>query len=290
MQHSRSFAFAAALLLPLCSSCFAQCSQAMVQGTWGWQGHGTAMISVSGVATPMPMPFVALGTVKIDNQGSYTSHGTASYGGQIQKADWSGSIQVNPDCTATDTYTFGPFDGADRWVILGFGNEMRSFPTKLLGNPTAGVYSFRRLSWGEPQCTGDMVRGVYAGTGDGTYMIPMPGLSQPASTPFSFISTQLFQNDGSGTAANTGSMAGAIYDVTFPKLSLNVSPDCTATVSYTDAVNKQLPGQTSSGAIKYIVLDYGNELIGMETESNVGLPITLVEYKRISMTPPGSGR
>src|SRR5512140_2785317 len=108
MRHHRTFVCAAAFVLSLCSPSFAECSLNTVRGTWAFQGRGTGFINVPGSSTPMPAPFVALGTVKIDNQGRYTAHGTASAGGQVQDADWSGSIQVNPDCTATDTYTYGP--------------------------------------------------------------------------------------------------------------------------------------------------------------------------------------
>ena len=239
----------------------------------------------------MPAPFVALGTVKIDNQGRYTAHGTASAGGQVQDADWSGSIQVNPDCTATDTYTYGPFQGADRWVILGSGNEMRSFPTKLLGSPTAAMYYYWRIARGEePNCTSDMVRGVYGGSAEGIYMIPVPGQPQPVPTPFSGIFTQTFRYGGTGTAVATGSMGGSIFDVEFPEMSMKVNPDCTATMKYTGGVSKQLPGQKFSGTVKYIVLNDGNELIGMETESNVGLPIVLENHKRISIIPLAADR
>ena len=50
--------------------------------------------------------------------------------------------------------------------------------------------------------------------------------------------------------------------------------------------SKQFPGQTFTGTVKYIVLNYGNELIGMDTEANTGLPaVVLDNLKRISMVP-----
>lgn len=246
------------------------------------------MMNVAGSSTPVPVPFASLGPVKVDDQGRYTLHGTSSIGGQIQDADSSGSIQVNPDCTGTATDSFG---GAARLVILENGNEIRSMATKGPLGRAAGIGYFRRIAWREWYwpCTADMVRGEYRGTAEGTYMVPVPGQPQPVPTPFSGIFTMSFQHGGTGTAVATASMAGTIFDVEFPKMSIEVNPDCTATMKYTGGF-KQLPGQTFTGTIKYIVLDYGNELMGMETESNVGLPIELENHKRISMIPVGPDR
>ena len=280
----RSFVCAAALLLPLCSSSFAECSLATVHGAWGFQGHGTAMMNVPGSSTPVPVPFASLGTMNISYQGSYTGHGTISVGGQVQDVDLSGSIQVNPDCTATDTYTVGSLPGADRLIILDSGNEMRMLPTKHPLGPVAEMAYLRRIAWGEPQCTRDMVRGAYAETAEGTLMMPVPGQSQPVPAPSSVITVDTFQYGGTGTAVSTASFGGAILDFQFPKMSMEVNPDCTATLKWS-GVSKQLPGQKVVGTVKYIVLNFGNELIGLETENSGGLPIMLTNAKRISMMP-----
>jgi hypothetical protein len=275
----------AALLLPLSSSSFAQCSLNTVHGIWGYQSHGTVMTGVPGSSTPVPVPFAGLGIMKIDYQGRYTVHGTISVGGQVQNVDYSGSIQVNPDCTATDTYTSGSLQGADRLVILDNGNEMRSMPTTFPLGPAAGMFYFRRVAWGEAQCGGDMVHGVYAGPREGSQMAPVPGQSQPVAVPFSAIHTATLQYGGAGTAASTASLGGAIVDFEFPAISMAVNPDCTATMKFT-GVSKQFPGQTFTGTVKYIVLNYGNELIGLDTEANTGLPaVVLDNLKRISMLP-----
>ena len=287
MQHHRTFACAAALLIALCSRSFAQpCSQATVRGTWGFQGRGMAMVSLPGVATAQSVPFVALGTLKVDYQGRYTAHGTASAGGQIQEADWSGSIEVNPDCTATDTYNYGSIPSADRFVILDNGTQMRALPTKFYAGPVAATYSFRRISWGEPRCTSRMVRGVYGGSSEGDYMFPVAGQPQPVLTPFTAISSMTLSPDGSGTIATTASRAGSVADVQWPDVSMTVNPDCTAILKRT----MQYSGQTVAGTVKYIVLNHGDELIGMETENSTGLPIKLESHKRISMFPVGPDR
>jgi len=284
MRHFRAFAGVAALLLPLCSSSFAQCSLATVRGTWAYQGHGTAMMSIPGSSSPVPVPFTGLGIGKIDFQGRYTVHATMSAGGQVQDVDFSGSIQVNPDCTATDTYTSGSVQGADRLIILDYGNEMRSMPTKFPLGPFAGMFTLRRIAWGDAYCTSNMVRGTYAGWREGTLMMPVPGQPQPVPLPFSALVSFTVQSGGTVTAASTASMGGSIVGFEFPKASLQVNGDCTATLNW-NAVSKQFPGQTFTGTLKYIVLNYGNELMGMDTQSSSGSSIVIENDKRISMMP-----
>jgi hypothetical protein len=225
--------------------------------------------------------------MKIDHQGRYTAQAAISVGGQVQDANLAGSIQVNADCTATDTYTIGAFQGTDRLVILDNGNEMRMMPTKYPLGPTAGMAYFRRIAWGDTnsQCNAGMVRGYYAGPREGTQMAPGASPAQLVPVPFSAVHTATFQYGGTGTAASTASLGGTIVDFEFPGISIAVNPDCTATMKYT-GVSRQFPGQTFTGTVKYIVLNYGNELIGMDTEANTGLPaVVLDNLKRISMAP-----
>jgi hypothetical protein len=116
-------------------------------------------------------------------------------------------------------------------------------------------------------------------------MMPVPGQSQPVPIPFSAIHTATFQNGGTGTAASTASLGGSIVDFEFPQISVSVNSDCTATMQYT-GVSKQFPGQTFTGTVRYVVLNYGNELIGMDTAANTGLPaVVLDNLKRISIMP-----
>jgi len=80
-------------------------------------------------------------------------------------------------------------------------------------------------------------------------------------------------------------MAGSIFNFTFSSLSMTVNPDCTATLKWS-AVSKQAPGQTFTGDMKFVVLNWGNQLIGLETSDSMGLPIDLLDLKRISVLPP----
>lgn len=288
MRQCRILAGAALLLLLLCSSTFAQwrCSLITVRGSWGWQSHGTAMVTVPGSPTPVPVPYASLGIMEVDQLGHYTAHATISAGGQVQEVHFPGLIEVNADCTATDTYALGPTEGVDRLVILENGNAIEGMPMKHPLGPVAGTFHFQRIQGSrKPSCTTDMVRGLYAGPREGTQMLPVPGQPELMPVPFSAIHTATFQIGGTGRASSTASLGGAIVDFEFPSLSIAVNPDCTATMRYT-GISKQFPGQTFTGAIKYIVLNHGDELIGMDTEANTGLPaVVLDKLKRVSMVP-----
>jgi hypothetical protein len=275
---------AAILVLTLGGPALAQCSSSTVRGTWAFQGQGTALMTVPGSPMPVPMPFVSLGTMRIDWQGRYTGQGTISVGGQVQDMGFSGSIQVNPDCTAVEAGSVGPLQTAGRLVILDNGNEMRELPTTHPLGPVIELAYFRRLSWGEPHCQSETVRGVYQGSGAGTFMVQVPGQPQPVPSPFAGLFTMNFDGDGTGSGVASASLAGSLADVEFPEISMKVNHDCTATLEYKGSV-KQAPGQVFSGTIKYIVLAHGNELLGMEVVSSIGLPIELESHRRIAMRP-----
>ena len=246
------------------------------------------MMTVPGSSTPLPVPFASLGIMQVDDQGRYTAHGTISAGGQVQDVDFPGSIQVNPDCTATDTYMLGPVEGADRLVILENGDEMQVMPTMHPLGPVVGRAYFWRVARREPHCTSAMVRGVYGGTAEGTIMAPVSGQPQLVPAPFSAIGTITFLRDGSGTSVATASLGGSLFDMEFPTMSMQVNSDCTATLEYAAVSNRSLARRYRT--IKYIVLNEGDDLIGLETRDSAGLPIVIDSHKRISIVATARDR
>jgi hypothetical protein len=278
----RRFAATVALLLAVSGPVYAGCSSNMVRGAWAFQSQGTVMMPAPGYPMPVPVPFVSLGLMDVDSQGSYTLRATYSVGGQVQDVDTSGSIEVRRDCTATATDSLG---GAAQIVILDNGGEMRLMATTFPLGPSANMAYFRRIARGEPHCTNATVRGVYRGTGEGTFMVAVPGQPQPVPMPFSGMFTSVFDGDGGGFVTATALMGGNLADVTFPDISMTVNRDCTATLKYSGVV-KQFPGQPFTGTLTYIVLNHGDELIGMEVESSTGLPIELEKHTRVSAMRP----
>jgi hypothetical protein len=235
---------------------------------------------------PVPVPFVSLGIMDIDALGTFSIRATISVGGQVQDVDTSGSISVSRDCTFTATDSLG---GTAQGIILDEGREMRLMATTFPLGPSTNVAYFRRIAMGKPRCSNASVRGVYHGTGAGTFMVPVPGQPEPVPMPFSALFTSVFDGDGGGDVTAVSSMAGTVVDVTFSDVSMTVNRDCTATLTYTGVV-KQLPGQLFTGTLKYIVLDHGNGLLGMEVESNIGLPIELESHTRVRGMRPGYER
>jgi hypothetical protein len=283
MSHHavRRFVATVALLLVVSGPVFAGCSSDTVRGAWAFQSQGTVMMPAPGYPMPVPVPFVSLGVMDVDWQGSYTLRATYSVGGQVQDVEASGSIQVKRDCTATATDSLG---GTAQMMIFDNGREMRLMATTFPLGPSTNMAYFRRIARGEPHCTNATVRGVYRGTGEGTFMVTVPGLPQPVPMPFSGMFTQTFDGDGGGVGVASALMGGTLADVTFSDMSMTVNRDCTATLTYSGVV-KQVPGQLFFGTLKYIVLDHGDELIGMEVESNTGLPIELESHKRVVVAP-----
>jgi hypothetical protein len=277
----------ALLLGSLC--CAQQCSLQTVRGTWVSYGQATDMLTVANISQPVPTPFAGLALVGIDNQGRVSASGTGVLGGQVITSDLTGSIQVNPDCTAILNFTpkppFPPTQQIVRLVVMDNGNEMRAMIVQDMAGKPAGVVYYRRISWSDPQCTSDMVRGVYGITYDGTLLTAQPGQSQPVPAPASLIGVTLIDYQGRMTGAATISAAGNVADFVFPDASIAVNADCTGATKWKAAPkgsNQVLPGQ---GVDKIVVLNNGDEMILLLTQTPLGVPIMLGRGKRISMLP-----
>jgi hypothetical protein len=216
--------------------------------------------------------------MKVDSDGNYTAHGTVTLGGQFQDNDWSGSISVKPDCTASVTTTYPSFAGLAKMVIFDNGTEMRLMEMRSPLGPVANMAYMRRISWGEPSCTADMVRGTYAGWREGTLMMPGSGVSQSVTVPYSALVTFSVASGGALTAASTASMGGTVGDHVVNG-SVQVNPDCTATMNWS------VPSGMSTGTIRYVVLNYGNELIGIDMQSNGPASMSIESDRRISIAP-----
>jgi hypothetical protein len=70
-----------------------KCTAATVAGTWGLTTTG----SIPGIG-----PVAAVGEVKFDNLGNLAGTQTRSLNGGMAEETFTGTITVNPDCTATE--------------------------------------------------------------------------------------------------------------------------------------------------------------------------------------------
>ena len=81
------------------------CSASGVAGQWGYSETGTVM-------TPNgPVPYSSLGRYTLDRDGNYSGARTATIGGNIQKATFTGTATVKLDCTGKITIKFYDLSG-----------------------------------------------------------------------------------------------------------------------------------------------------------------------------------
>jgi len=286
-----------ALVLAMCLPAQPQCSQDMIRGTWVDSMQGVLMMNVPGSSQPVPALTAGLTIMKIDWQGHFTQKGTLSIGGQISLGEADGTLQVNPDCTATATFTMTPAgmpqplpgQGIERLVIVNNGSEMRSMPTQTPMGAAVQVETLRRISMSEPQCSNATVVGTYGSTWQGYMVMTLSGQTQPTAVPVSYLGAGAVDYQGRMTGGGTFAPGGTIMDVSFPNATVEIHPDCTGTVTW----SMQLKGSNQpigQGMDWFVALDNGDELILLTVQTAHGSPITLGSMKRISSvasTAPG---
>ena len=74
-----------------------RCSNATASGKWGFTTSGTVFLPPTGVAVPA----VIVGRFTLDASGNLVGTQTRSLNGAMNDETFSGTITVNPDCTAT---------------------------------------------------------------------------------------------------------------------------------------------------------------------------------------------
>jgi hypothetical protein len=95
------------------------CDQRTVAGTYGFQGQGTL-----GLGTPQAFPAAETGVATADGAGNLTGNVTFSLGGQILSTPFIGTYQVNPDCTISETISFGTQTRHQQGVVLDRGQQI----------------------------------------------------------------------------------------------------------------------------------------------------------------------
>ena len=125
--------FCAAIVLGLAALAQSTCSPSSVAGKWGYSETGT-VYGPNG-----PVPYSSLGNFTLDSDGNYSGSRTASAGGAIQKAAFTGHATVNADCTGTLTiYFYNPMTNAPlntvskNLVFLNNSTEARALVTSVV--------------------------------------------------------------------------------------------------------------------------------------------------------------
>ena len=208
-----------------------------------------------------------------------------SIAGQIATGAVAGTIQVNPDCTATASFTIqvpgvtpSPLPGVETLVIVDHGNEMWSMPVQAPLGQGATLETLRRISVGDPQCSTDNVVGRFGTTYQGYAMMTASG--QTAPVPISYVGTAEVDYQGRVTGGGAFSVGGTITNVTLANAAMQIKPDCTGTMQYSIVP----PGSTKpvQGIDQFVALNNGDEIILMTVQGVFGSPVTLGSMKRIS--------
>ena len=278
------------LILPLfCGPVFAQhrCTQQTVVGTYAFLQQGNALVTLPGAVQPVALPWASLAVVSIDSAGTISGEGYGALAGQVAQAPATGSFQVNPDCTASST----PVEGiVDADLILDGGNEIRGL---MLQSPTGKpvvqgmgkrISRAPKMVWPE-RCSLAKVRGTYGITHQGTYMMPPPGSPQPIPVPALILGEVSIDSRGELSGGGTISLAGTAmkYEI----VSGQIQPDsaCTAIVR----MNVKSGDMADEGKAWMVVLDEGDELWLIQTESHQAGPVVTGIWKRISRSRESNG-
>lgn len=131
------------------------------------------------------------------------------------------------------------------------------------------------------QCSPADVHGIYAVTYQGIYMMPQPNAPQPVPVPVSTIAPVSIDYQGQLSGHGTISMAGNAMEYAIVDRTIDVKPDCSAVVQ----MSVKSGSLADEGKSWVVVLEGGNELWAIQTESSVAKPIVTGTWKRISPIP-----
>jgi hypothetical protein len=280
--HFRLFTICIMIAPLACSFALAEpnlCTQRTVVGTYALAVQGTTLITLPGSAQPVAAPFASLFLASIDSEGVMSSFGYDAFNGQVAQGTAAGTVQVNPDCTAIVKTSTGT---TSTDIITDDGDEIWGLMTQFpVGNPLlqglAKRISHRPIVVGPAHCPASQVRGTYAVKYQGTYLISQPGVGQLVPMPALLIGLLSIDRQGQVSGAGTVSLGGKSVDYD-ANGSIEVGTDCTAVVQ----LNVSSAALTDSGKSWMLILEGGDELLAIQTESQAARPVLAGVWKRIS--------
>jgi hypothetical protein len=238
----------------MAESPFRPCSNASLRGVYGALGVGT---------NPEGEPEGNLFQFKLDSfTGKYTGVNIGSDDGVIETASVSGTYSVASDCTVTGTTTKGasthPFSG----VLTSIGLQTVS------GNPGATNGGFW-VAQGSPTCSNAGVKGSFGLAARGTFLA-----GAPFTGPAILIGELALSVNDSGEGVISGHIAGSGDGTIFSFAeepvtgSYSVDANCTGTLTIT-------PTGESALTFRIVIVDYGKEMLALETNANTVVTATL---------------
>ena len=249
---SKTFGIARMIVLAsfaLSSAFGATCSNASLSGTYGFLHDGTDSNGTPATA--------AVSQVTFDSTtGTFTGETTASHDGVIVKESLTGIYAVGSNCTGT-------------------GNPTGGSPFSIVVTSTGflAVHLFAEgfaVKQGSPTCTNAGVKGSFGFETTGVFLAGAPD----ATGPVAFIGRLKLTVNPSGEGVISGHVS-ASEDGTF--LTFAEGP---VTGSYTVAKNCRgratiTPKGLSEMHFSLVVVDGGNEMLGVETDADTVVSGTL---------------
>jgi hypothetical protein len=256
-----AFAVAFAAVLSLRVSAQAQgktCSNTTLKGSYGYTG--TQILTPPAIAGP----FATVGRQAFDGQGNTTAAGTTSVNGQILKVTFTGTYNVNPDCTGSMTVLVLPVNitGHYYFVIDDDGTELRAISK----DPGSVGSTLVRKQFLEA-CSNATLNGVFGYTNTGNIT------GGPDAGPFAGVGRQTFDGRGNTEATATVSVNGNVFSPVTIKGTYFVNPDCTGSLALTiSAENEVFPN-----SVYFVIDEQGTEMRAIQADG--GSVVTTIAKK-----------
>jgi hypothetical protein len=228
----------------------ATCSNASLSGTYGFLHNGTDSNGTPATAAVSQITFDS-------TTGTFTGETTASHDGVIATASLTGIYTVASNCTGTGTPTGGsPFS-----IVV--------TPTGFLAvHPFSEGFAVKQ---GSPTCTNAGVQGSFGFETTGVFLA-----GAPATGWVAFIGELKLTVNPSGEGVISGHVAGSEGDttLTFAPVtgSYTVDTDCTGMATIT-------PEGRSALNFSFVVVDWGKEMLAIETDADTVVSGTLQRSK-----------
>jgi hypothetical protein len=120
-----------------------ECSNATLQGDFGYTSTGSLLASIPMLPPPFAGPFAEVGRQTFDGKGDTDASATLSANGNIQAVTIAGTYTVKSDCTGTMTLNVSPLGLVANLnlVIDKDGTELRAIVTDSGGFIESRVYT-----------------------------------------------------------------------------------------------------------------------------------------------------
>ena len=120
-----------------------ECSNATLQGSFGYTSTGNLLASIPMLPPPFAGPFAEVGSQTFDGKGNTDASATLSANGNIQAVTIVGTYTVKSDCTGTMTLNVSPLGLVANLnlVIDKDGTELRAIVTDSGGFIESRVYT-----------------------------------------------------------------------------------------------------------------------------------------------------